>query len=212
MSIILAESLVKRYGVQYKAGDIIFCEFEKGDACYFLQNGTVQIVKLIGKQRILDIIEPGNFFGEMSIFENLPRSATAIAKDLVLALRFNKNDFSNLIQNYPELPYQLLAILSHRIQDANRRLQSLALTDPTLRILDTLLRLIERSSDLESQGKDFFLKLSFEDISKWCGLSTSEVEKIIRALSLKNIIHYASERVYIKDIDQLKKLIIEREK
>ena len=205
MSIVLPESLVKRYGVQFKTGDIIFCEFEKGNHCYFLQNGVVQILKLYGKQRILDIIEPGNFFGEMAVFENLPRSATAMAKSTVFALRFTQMDFVNLIHTFPELPYQLLVILSNRILDAKRRLKSLSINDSETRIVDTILYLTEKQTG-NKISKDIYLKLTIDELSQWCGISEEETLTIIESLTLRNALHYASERIYIHNLDSLRLL------
>ena len=76
-----------RFAKVFKAGEMIFSEFEKDDTFYFIISGRVQLVKLIGDiEKMLDILQPSEMFGEMAILEDSPRSATAIALDDVSVL------------------------------------------------------------------------------------------------------------------------------
>jgi CRP-like cAMP-binding protein len=73
-------SAFNRFARTFQAGEMIFSEFEPGDAFYMIQSGRVELVKIIGDvERTLDILRPPEMFGEMAILENSPRSASAIA-------------------------------------------------------------------------------------------------------------------------------------
>ena len=79
-------SVFERFAVTFQKGDIIFCEYEPGDNFYLIQEGSVQIVKIMGNiEKIIDILYPGEIFGEMAILEEAPRSATAMANEKVKA-------------------------------------------------------------------------------------------------------------------------------
>ena len=97
-------SVFERFAVNFRKGDIIFCEYEPGDNFYLIQSGRVQIVKIMGDiEKTIDILQPGEIFGEMAILEEAPRSATAIAADHVKALEFNRQNFEVLMQGNPQI-------------------------------------------------------------------------------------------------------------
>ena len=74
-------SQFERFAVTFNAGDIIFCEHEPGDTFYLIQSGRVQIVKIVDDiEKIIDILQPGEIFGEMAILEEAPRSASKVCR------------------------------------------------------------------------------------------------------------------------------------
>ena len=81
---------------KYDTDDIIFLEFEKGDKFYMVQSGSVKIMKVIKDvEKLLNIVYPGDFFGEMAILEGTTRSASAIANEPTVLLELQKGKFSN---------------------------------------------------------------------------------------------------------------------
>ena len=108
-------AFIEKFGKNYKKNEIIFCEYEPGNTFYFLLNGRVKINKISSdSEKTLDILEPGEIFGEMSILEEAPRSATIIAMDDVKVLEFNKANFESLMTAKPELAIKLLKIFAKR--------------------------------------------------------------------------------------------------
>ncbi len=70
-------SLFEKFAKTYEKGEIIFCEYEPGNTFYLIQSGNVKIVKIFGGiEKTIDILKPGEFFGEMALLENAPRSAS----------------------------------------------------------------------------------------------------------------------------------------
>ncbi|MCK5735399.1 MAG: cyclic nucleotide-binding domain-containing protein, partial [Spirochaetaceae bacterium] len=97
-------SKFERFAKTYKAGQIVFCEYEPGDAFYLIQSGRVKIVKIFGNiEKTIDILKPGEFFGEMALLENAPRSASIIALDDCKLLEFNRNNFEVLMIGNPQM-------------------------------------------------------------------------------------------------------------
>src|SRR6478735_8557188 len=114
-------SVFNRFAITKKAGEIIFCEFEPGDAFYLIQTGKVKIVKIVGElEKTLDILNPGEFFGEMALLEKAPRSATTMALTDVKLLEFNRANFEVLMQGQPQIVLNLLKLFAKRIYDQKR--------------------------------------------------------------------------------------------
>ena len=92
----------ERFAKKYAAGQVIISEFEPGDTFYLIQRGSVQLLKYAnGTTKNLDILKAGEFFGEMAILDNSPRSATCMAKSRVKCLEFSKENFEALVTGNP---------------------------------------------------------------------------------------------------------------
>ena len=106
---------------KYSSGQVIISEFEPGESFYLIQKGTVQLVKCVnGQNKNLDILKPGEFFGEMAILDNSPRSATCLAVGNVQCLEFNKSNFELLITGNPQIALNILKLFCKRIYDQKR--------------------------------------------------------------------------------------------
>ncbi|HEX2463538.1 MAG TPA: cyclic nucleotide-binding domain-containing protein [Thermoanaerobaculia bacterium] len=119
--------------VQFAPGEVIFSEGDVGGEMFILQAGRVEIVKLIGgEDRRLAILEKGDFFGEMSMLEEMPRNATARAVDHVSALTVSPITFDQMLRENPEIVVRMMRKLSARLRqvedDLDRMAHALAAT------------------------------------------------------------------------------------
>lgn len=113
-------------GTLYKDGDAIVTQGELGDCMYVIQSGQVEVLQHTrGAEQRLAILETGDFFGEMAVFEHEVRSATVRALGDARALKVDKKTLLRRIQEDPLLAVNLLQTLSHRIRDLNARLAAL---------------------------------------------------------------------------------------
>jgi len=110
-------------GKDYKDGCIIFEENSIGKEMYIIISGKVKIVKEKGTvETILATLEEGEFFGEMSLFDNNPRSATVKAIGNIKLLEINQKDFLKRISNDPSLAFRILEKMSQRIRQTDEKL------------------------------------------------------------------------------------------
>lgn len=160
----------ERFAKTYEPGQVIIAEYEPGNSFYFIQSGTVQLTKCVnGIKKNIDILKPGEFFGEMAILDNSPRSATCIARSRVEALEFNKANFEVLVTGNPQIALILLKLFCKRIYDQKRRLRVLAQPDAQSRIADMFLMLDEMShNDLIVGPREF--NITRNDVAHWTGL------------------------------------------
>lgn len=118
--------LFDKYGQTIRDGSVIFRENETGDKMYIIQNGVVRINKTIdGREHKLAELGKGEFFGEMAIVSNTPRSATAIAVGTTELLAFDRAGFEAMIGKNTRIAMSVIDKLSKRLQNANAQIQTL---------------------------------------------------------------------------------------
>lgn len=101
----------------YAAGAIIVQEGAPGSEMFIIDEGEVEIVRIFGEQeRVLTTLGPGDFFGEMSVLENRPRSATARAKVACRLLPIDASTFDALLREHPEVGVRMMRKLSARLR------------------------------------------------------------------------------------------------
>lgn len=197
-----------RFAKKFEPGSVIISEFEPGDCFYLIQSGTVQLIKCInGTKKNLDILMPGEFFGEMAILENTPRSATCIATDKVEVLEFNKQNFELLIMGNPQLAIILIKLFCKRIYDQNRRLKTLVIKDLQARIGDVFLMIDEMNPQLDSSSDSRKLPLTIQDVSHWAGVpievATEEINKFVEKRKIEVFDNY----IIVKNIVDMRRFV-----
>ncbi len=115
----------------FNVDDVIFKEGERGDSLYIVVNGLVSIgifSKTSDDLTELAVYRPNSAFGEMSLFDYSPRSASAVAKTDVLLLKLRSEPLLSLMYQEPDLSIELLRSISHNLRNANSRIASLTST------------------------------------------------------------------------------------
>jgi uncharacterized membrane protein len=110
---------------RYLAGQLVFSAGEEGGAMYIVQTGRVELyIQDKADERVsLGFVEPGSMFGEFSLLDNEPRSATAKAVENTQLLIVDRNDLQMLVKAHPDAALDMLAMLTRRIREANYRVQ-----------------------------------------------------------------------------------------
>ena len=108
--------------LEFKSGEVVFHEGDPGDSLYLVGEGSVKISKedRAGRERVLDYIKPGNFFGEMALLEGKPRSAMATAAEPTLLGAVKEETFQHLLELAPSrLHMNFLRSISERLRSVN---------------------------------------------------------------------------------------------
>ncbi len=118
---------VKESSGAYSAGEAIFNQGELGTEMYIIQEGEVHIIKTLGgNQHVLSRLEKGDFFGEMAVLENVPRTADAVAITDVKVVVINGARFDEMLRKNPEISVRIIRKYSKRLREANTLLERLA--------------------------------------------------------------------------------------
>ena len=198
----------KRFAKQYKPGNVIISEFEPGNSFYLIQSGRVQLVKCVnGAKKNLDIMKPGEFFGEMAILDNSPRSATCVAIGNVECLEFNKENFELLIMGNPQIAIILLKLFCKRIYDQRRRLRTLAIKDVQARIADVFLMFDEMNPSANTNDRQRKFNVSAADVAHWAGLSPEATRDEINKFVEKRKIEVYDNYIIVDNIADMKRIV-----
>ena len=116
----------QNFMVRYGAGERVFTEGDLGTTMYIVQSGKARLFRLVeGQKRIHGMMEKGDFFGEMSILEGLPRTMSAEAVEDSELIEINSMTFDKMIKGNIEIAIRMLRKLSIRLRDAERRIEVL---------------------------------------------------------------------------------------
>lgn len=203
----------ERFAVTFEKGDMIFCEHEPGDAFYLIQEGRVRISKVIGDvEKTLDILQPGEVFGEMAMLEDAPRSASAIAMDRVKALEFNKANFEILLTGQPQITLKILKLFTKRIYDQRRRFQILTIEDPMAKVGDVFIMLGESQGEEQQLNERRVFETTADDIALWAGISSEKAREILNHLASQRRIEIMKDKIVVNNIHDLARMVSSRRK
>src|SRR6266851_3641410 len=116
---------------RYPKDTVVFFENEAGDFFFTIVQGRIKVTILgdDGREIILSILGPGDFFGEMALLDNEPRSATAIAVEESELLSLHRTDVQSVLSDNRAITTALIRVLTARLRHANHQISTLALLD-----------------------------------------------------------------------------------
>ena len=122
----MATNPFQNFMVRYGAKERIFTETDLGTTMYIVQSGKVRLFRVVdGQKRVHGMMEKGDFFGEMSILEGLPRTISAEAVEDAELIEINSMTFDKMIKGNIEIAIRMLRKLSIRLRETERRLEGL---------------------------------------------------------------------------------------
>ncbi len=127
-------------------GDVIVREDDVATrGFYLILSGSAKVILTApdGREAVLALLEEGDFFGEMSLLDGDPRSATVRSTTETRLMLLRRQSFLDLLQKHPEIAIGLLTILSSRLRHANRKISALALSPVHARVTGAILQIAE---------------------------------------------------------------------
>jgi len=122
----MAEHPFQQFMVNVDGGSRVFSEGEQGTTMYIVQRGTVRLMRDVdGQPQTLGVLEKGDFFGEMSILEGLPRTFAAEAVEDAQLIEINSTIFDKMIRGNIEIAIRMLRKLSIRLREAEMKISEL---------------------------------------------------------------------------------------
>ena len=167
------------------------------DYVYFVLNGSLKVTVSDedGREVILTIIGQGDIFGEMGVVDESPRSASVVAVSAADLVQISQADFRRLLQDNFEICLRVMAHLSHRLREADRKIESLALMDVYGRVARLLLDMAEQVDGQTVVKK----KISKQDIAKMIGASREMVSRVMKDLQVRGLIAETDGGVILQD-------------
>ncbi len=204
----MSSSLFEKYGQVVEAGHVIFKEGEPGDTMYIIQKGRVKITKRVDNvEKILMVLGKGDFFGEMALIRNTPRTATATAVDTCELLAFNREGFLSMISKNSNIAMNIIEKLCLRLEKADNQIRDLAKRDIKSLVISTLndLRLAQKSSDGSTPNVLNYMN-TVQNIALQINAINKEVEEELDKLIASGFLKKEGVNLVILKPDELNKL------
>ena len=179
----------------YPKNAVVLTEGEMGDSLYMIMTGKVKVFigDEEGREIILKILGPGDFFGEMSMIDKQPRSASVTTIEASMFLVLSHAAFERCVEQAPRIANMVMRVLAQRVREADRKIGTLALMDVYGRVASTLLELSVYSNGKLMVGE----KLSQQDLANMVGASREMVNRILKDLSERGFISIESKSITI---------------
>jgi CRP/FNR family cyclic AMP-dependent transcriptional regulator len=178
-------------------GTIIMAAGDPTDSLYIVLSGRLKVMMSDedGKEVILSILGPGEFFGEMGLIDDAPRSASVVAIEACELLSINRRDFKKCLAENFEMAMAVMRGLVRRLREADRKIGSLALLDVYGRVARLLLDMSETVDGQKMVTK----RLPKQDIAKMIGASREMVSRVMKDLQMGGYIEMRGSTIVLRD-------------
>lgn len=187
---------------EYPKNSVILFEDDPGDALYVVARGQVKVVLTgeDGREVILSVLGECDFFGEMALIDDEPRSAHVIAMEPAELLILRRDDFLRCLEQTPRIALGLLRAMSQRLRAADDKIGSLVLLDVNGRVARLLLGLAD-----ENDGVTITRRVTHHTIAQMIGSSRETVSRTLKEIADEGLIAVSSKQIVIKDRSGLEK-------
>ena len=194
----MAESRLRR-------GDVLFHEGDSGDKLYIVLDGKVKLGRTSsdGRENLLAILGPGQMFGELSLFDPGPRSATVTAVTDASFASLSHEDLLRWLEGRPIVARGLLAQLAGRLRKANDVVADLVFSDVPGRVAKALLDLADRFGRTADDGVHVHHDLTQEELAQLVGASRETVNKALADFASRGWLRLEPRSVVIMDVERL---------
>lgn len=192
---------------KYKKGNIVVLEQESGAALFVIITGKVKVVRMDedGREVILSMFGPGEFFGEMALLDGLARSASVVATVKSELFMIHRRDFLELLNEFPTVTISLLAELAMRLRKADMQIKSLSLKDAEGRVANVMLILAD-DVGIFRKGKVEIDDLPLQqDIANMAGTSRETVSRMIHLFIESGEVQMKGNKLIINDYEAFRK-------
>ena len=169
---------------------VVFFENEEGDSFFCIVDGRIKVTILgdDGREVILSVLGRGDFFREMALLDNEPRSATAIAVEESELLSLHRTDFQGVIGDNLAISVALIKVLTARLRKANHQISTLALLDVYGRVARVILDMAREEGRRLKDGRIAFRRATHQEIANRIGTTRETVTRMLKDLERQGLI------------------------
>jgi CRP/FNR family transcriptional regulator len=193
------------HDVRVTRGRTLFNEGDPGDRLYVVTEGKIKLGRTApdGRENLLAVLGPGEMFGELSLFDPGPRTATATAVTDAAVLELGHNDLQPWLTGRPEVAAHLLGALAQRLRRTNEAMADLVFSDVPGRVAKALLDLARRFGVQSEDGLHVTHDLTQEELAQLVGASRETVNKALADFASRGFLRLEARAVVILDIERL---------
>ncbi len=192
------ETLFQKFGKELPRGTVLFREGEPGKEMFVLQSGRIAISKKVRDvEKVLAVLGPGEFFGEMAIIANKPRAATATVEEEAKLLVIDPKMFENMIRGNSEIAVRMIKKLADRLAEADTQIESLLIADPSSRVVHHLLHLAQTRGRPGDDGVE--VDFPVRELPRELAVGEPAIRLTLDRLSRAGLVVVGVDKVVVKD-------------
>jgi len=186
------QDLAARVTVKHRvAGAVIVAQDEPAESFYMLHSGRARVALFgdNGREVTLSMLRPGDYFGEVSLFDGRPRSANVVALTDVTVLVLDREAFLTHLRTYPDSAVRLLGDMGRRLRHADEMIGNLALLDVYGRLARTLVGLArEEGTEPGSDGVVLRMRPTQQELAHMVGTCRETVSRAVSSLTRQGLV------------------------
>ena len=201
--VVYLDTKTEEFTRSYPKDTMIFSENQPGQEMYIIQKGSIKITKIMNDNEVmLAILKAGDMFGEMSLLEDKPRSASAVAHEDSVLMAVNKANFKRMVSTQPQIITKLTQILSERIWFIYKQLANTQLGDPLGRLYDAMLIQLEKNR-VGISNEAYTFDFGPSELINMVGLQKDEGNLLIRKLFENKKLKIIENKIHATDIKEI---------
>lgn len=186
-------------------GEFIYMPGDRADYVYILKQGRVKLSVLSesGKEIAIDIIQPGEIFGEFALVDEALRSNMTQALDDVLMWVFSKHDFTHLIAVQPKLALSYIRLVGDRRRRMEKKLSDITSKAVSARVCELLHEMSTSAAEVETGNTDYLVPLTHHDVASLIGAARQTTTTVLNDLERRGIIDLGRGWIRVKCLKEL---------
>jgi CRP/FNR family transcriptional regulator, cyclic AMP receptor protein len=188
-------------------GDVLFHEGDSGDRLYVVTDGKIKLGRTSadGRENLLAILGPGQMFGELSLFDPGPRSATATAVTPCTLVSLGHDELLRWLEDQPSVARALLNQLAARLRKTSDVVADLVFSDVPGRVAKALLDLSRRFGRTADDGIHVHHDLTQEELAQLVGASRETVNKALADFAMRGWLRLEPRSVVLIEVERLRR-------
>lgn len=193
----------------FKKKQEIFSEGDPSDWFYILISGKVKITKMSvdGREIIIELISPPDFFGGFAVLKGFPYPANAVAMEDSNVIKISRHNLLKIIDRFPNVMYDMTANLGDRIREFHDTLKNIALERVESRIAALLLKLADKTGEKKDKTILINMRLTKQDIAEMVGTTVETTIRVMSKFKKSGFIDDKDGKVLIKNLEALESIV-----
>jgi CRP/FNR family transcriptional regulator len=186
-------------------GEFIYMPGDRADHVFILRQGRVKLSVLSesGKEIAIDVIQPGEIFGEFALVDEAPRSNMSQALDDILVWVFAKDDFTHLLASQPKLALSYIRLVGDRRRRMEKKLSDITSKAVSARVCELLHEISTSSAEVETGVTDYLVPLTHHNVASLIGAARQTTTTVLNDLERRGIIELGRGWVRVKRLKEL---------
>ncbi|MCR8629610.1 Crp/Fnr family transcriptional regulator [Paenibacillus radicis (ex Xue et al. 2023)] len=174
----------------FRSGTILFNEKELGSVFYIVFNGSVKIynTSTTGEEKILSLFKSGDSFGELSLIDGKPRSASAQTLEDSVLIALDAKHFLELLKNNFDISLCIMRELCNRLRDTNQHVYDLTFLDARTRVIKSLIKLANKNGTRNGNVITIKMMLNYDEVSQMAGVQKPILMQVMRDFQEREIL------------------------